>query len=130
MMNSLGGVVLAACVAVILASPVLAQVSTFDLSGTVLDPSSAVLPGATITLRNTKTGLVRAEVADERGRYHFIALPVVGEYSLKIELSGFAADERAGLVFQANTKPVIDVTLKLASVAEATTVKGTAPILE
>jgi len=129
-MNSLGRVVLAACVAVILASPVLAQVSTFDLSGTVLDPSSAVLPGATITLRNTKTGLVRAEVADERGRYHFIALPVVGEYSLKIELSGFAADERAGLVFQANTKPVIDVTLKLASVAEATTVKGTAPILE
>jgi len=83
-----------------------------------------VLPGATITLRNTKTGLVRTEVADERGRYHFIALPVVGEYSLKIELSGFAADERAALVCQANTKPVIDVTLELASVAEATTLKA------
>ena len=129
-MTSFGRLVSAACVAVTLASPAFAQVSTFDLSGTVLDPSSAVLPGATITLRNTKTGLVRTEVADERGRYHFIALPVVGEYSLKIELSGFAADERAALVFQANTKPVIDVTLKLASVAEATTVKGTAPILE
>ncbi len=42
----------------------------------------------------------------------------------------FAAQERAGLIFQANSKPVIDFTLKLGSVAEATTVHGVAPILE
>jgi hypothetical protein len=129
-MNSCGRLILATCVALMLSPAAFAQVSTFDLSGTVLDPSSAVLPGATVTLRNTKTGLVRSETADERGRYHFIALPVVGEYTLKVELSGFAADERAGLVFQANTKPVIDVTLKLAALAEATTVQGSTPILE
>jgi Carboxypeptidase regulatory-like domain len=129
-MKSFGRIVLATCVALMLSLPALAQVSTFDLSGTVLDPSSAVLPGATVTLRNTSTGLVRSETADERGRYHFIALPVVGEYTLKFELSGFAGEELAGLVFQANTKPVIDVSLKLATVAEVTTVKGTAPILE
>src|SRR3954467_7633476 len=123
-MNWFGRFVLAICLALVLPSALFAQVSTFDLSGTVLDPSSAVLPGATITLRNTKTGLVRTETADERGRYHFIALPVVGEYSLKFELSGLAADERAGLVFQANSKPVIDVMLKLATMAEATTVQG------
>jgi len=57
-------------------------------------------------------------VTDARGRYHFIALPVVGEYSVKIELTGFGAEERPGLVFQANTKPVIDFTLKLAALAE------------
>src|SRR4051794_22197005 len=93
----------AAIVALTLAVPASAQVSTFDLSGTALDQSSAVLPGATVTLRNTKTGLTRTEVTDERGRYHFIALPVVGEYSVKIELPGFGAEERSGLVFQANT---------------------------
>lgn len=120
----------AAIVALTLAAPASAQVSTFDLSGTALDPSDAVLPGATVSLRNTKTGLVRTEVTDEKGRYHFIALPVVGEYSVKIELTGFGAEERAGLVFQANTKPVIDFTLKLATLAEATTVVGAAPLLE
>ena len=120
----------AALVALTLAAPASAQVSTFDLSGTALDQSSAVLPGATVSLRNTKTGLVRTEVTDDRGRYHFIALPVVGEYSVKIELAGFGAEERAGLVFQANTKPVIDFTLKVATLAEATTVVGSAPILE
>ena len=67
--------------------------------------------------QNTKTGLAPATTDDE-GRYHFIALPVVGEYSVKIELAGFGAEERAGLVFQANTKPV-SFTLKVATLAEA-----------
>src|SRR6185295_10536632 len=40
------------------------------------------------------------------------------------------AEERAGLVFRANTKPVIDFTLKVATLAEATTVVGATPILE
>ena len=125
-----GRLVCAVLLTAALATPASAQVSTFDLSGTVLDPSNAVLPGVTLALKNTKTGLARAEVTDDRGRYHFIALPVVGEYSLTIELAGFASEERAGLVFQANSKPVIDFTLKLASLAEATTVHGAAPILE
>jgi hypothetical protein len=84
---------------------VVAQVSTFDLSGAVLDQSSAVLPGVTVSLKNTKTGLVRTEVTDERGRDHFIALPVVGEYNVKVELSGFAAEECAGLMFRARGRP-------------------------
>jgi len=112
------------------ATVVAGQVSTFDLSGTVHDPSDAVLPGVTVTLKNTKTGLVRVEVTDQAGRYHFIALPVVGEYTIRTELASFAAEERAGLVFQANSKPVIDLRLKMASLAEATTVQGVAPILE
>ncbi len=113
-----------------LAAPAAAQVSTFDLSGTVLDPSGAERPGVSVSLKNTKTGLVRSEVTDDRGRYHFIALPVVGEFSIRIELAGFGTEERSGLVFQANTKPVIDFTLKIAALAEATTVRGTSPILE
>jgi hypothetical protein len=125
--GSLVGVTMAA---LLLPAPAVAQVSTFDLSGTVLDQSGAVLPGVTLSLTNVKTGLGRTELTDDRGRYHFIALPVVGEYSIKTELVGFAAEERSGLVFQANSKPVIDFTLKLASLAEATTVHGVAPILE
>lgn len=88
-------IITALLVALILAVPAVAQVSTFDLSGTALDQSNAVLPGATVSLKNTKTGLARTETTDERGRYHFIALPVVGEYSVKIELTGFGARRSA-----------------------------------
>jgi hypothetical protein len=98
-----GPLVGAVMVGILLPTPTFAQVSTFELSGTVLDPSAAVLPGVTVSLRNTKTGLVRTEATDDRGRYHFIALPVVGDYSIKIDLAGFAVEERAGLVFQANS---------------------------
>ncbi|MFN2446923.1 MAG: carboxypeptidase regulatory-like domain-containing protein [Vicinamibacterales bacterium] len=126
----LGRLITVAVMTATLAAPASAQVSTFDLSGTVLDSSGAVLPGATVTLRNTKTGLIRSEVTDPQGRYHFIAVPIVGEFSLRTELASFGAEERAGLVFQANTKPVIDFTLAVATVAETTTVVGRAPILE
>ncbi len=125
-----GRIVAAVVVTTTLALPASAQVSTFDLSGTALDASGAVLPGVTISLQNPKTGLVRTETTDSQGRYHFIALPVVGEYSLRTELAGFASEHRSGLVFQANTKPVIDFTLGLATLAEATTVVGNTPILE
>jgi len=54
-----------AIVALTLAAPASAQVSTFDLSGTALDQSNAVLPGATVSLRNTKTGL-RPDGSDRR----------------------------------------------------------------
>ena len=76
----LGRVIAAAVMAATLAAPAFAQVSTFDLSGTVLDSSGAVLPGATVSLRNTKTGLVRSEVTDGEGRYRFCAL-VPGTYT-------------------------------------------------
>ena len=36
-----------------------AQVSTADLSGTVVDPNEAVVPGAMVTARNTATGVTR-----------------------------------------------------------------------
>src|SRR5439155_18393659 len=107
-----------------------AQVSTFDVSGTVLDPSGGAVPGVTVVLKNTQTGLVRTETTDQAGRYHFIALPVVGAYSIRAELQGFGTEERTGLVFQANTEPVIDFSLKVASVAESTTVVADAPVLE
>lgn len=126
----LGRVICVAVMAATLAAPAFAQVSTFDLSGAVLDSSGAVLPGATVTLRNTKTGLVRSEVTDGEGRYHFIAVPIVGEYNLKAELTNFAGEERAGLVFLANTRPVINFTLAIATVAEVTTVVSRAPIVE
>jgi hypothetical protein len=112
------------------ARPASAQVSTFDLFGTVTDESGAVLPGAAVTLSNVNTGVSREAVTDARGRYHFPALPPVGEYSVKASLAGFASQERTGLVFAANSAPVVDFALKLATLEETVSVQAGAPILE
>ncbi|RPJ81663.1 MAG: carboxypeptidase regulatory-like domain-containing protein, partial [Acidobacteria bacterium] len=60
------------------ALPAAAQLTRFDLSGTVTDTTSAVLPGATVTLKNVDTGLTRTAVTDAAGRYSFNSMPPTG----------------------------------------------------
>src|SRR5437870_12767845 len=47
-----------------------AQVTTGSVSGTVKDSAGAVLPGVSIKLMNTDTGITRTVIADEIGRYN------------------------------------------------------------
>ena len=54
-------------VALVAAAPARAQVSTFDLSGTISDDQGGVLPGVTVTARNEETGTTRSAVTDAAG---------------------------------------------------------------
>ena len=63
-----------------------------DLTGTVVDQTNAVLPGATITVTNTDTNAVRTATTDDRGRYTIPALPP-GTYTVTCDLSGFGTDK-------------------------------------
>ena len=107
-----------------------AQVENFDLSGTVFDASNAVLPGATVIVRNIDTGLTRQMVTDVHGLYRFVALPVVGHYSVEVQNKGFVTETRTGMVFQATTQPVLDFTLKVGSLSQSVTVNTEAPLVE
>lgn len=106
-----------------------AQQTHFDLAGVVTDNTRAVVPGATVTLRNTDTGFERTVITDERGRYLFATVPPTGRWTLMVELSGFQTVTREGLQFQANTLPQIDVELSIGGLAETVTVEGGAPII-
>jgi hypothetical protein len=74
------------------ALPALAQLrsSSADLTGTVSDPSSLPLRGASVTATNLATGLARAVATDASGVYS-IPLLQPGVYELKIEIKGFSA---------------------------------------
>ena len=79
----------AACVLACLfltASTLSAQVSAV-LSGTVTDPSHAVVAGANVTVRNMDTGGVRTAITDAAGRYQVVALPV-GAYEVRVMKTG------------------------------------------
>src|SRR5258708_39517709 len=58
------------------------------LEGTVLDPSSAVLPGAMVTARNRATGISETKTSDADGHFVFLYL-VPGTYEVSIVKSGF-----------------------------------------
>lgn len=65
-----------------------AQATAADLSGTVLDPNGAVIPGATVTARNLSTGVSRTTTTGSDGTYRLIALPP-GEYEVSAEADTF-----------------------------------------
>ena len=61
--------------------------ATAQISGTVKDPSGAVLPGAEVTATQTETGIARMTVSNETGAYVLPNLPI-GPYKLEAALPG------------------------------------------
>lgn len=61
------------------------------LKGLVVDSTSQAVAGATVTIKNTKTGFTRSVLADAEGKYRFPALPV-GQYVITTEKDGFSTE--------------------------------------
>jgi hypothetical protein len=66
------------------------QVINATLSGTVSDPSGALIPGVEVTVKQTDTGVVSSTVTNESGTYRFGSLQP-GPYQVNAALSGFQA---------------------------------------
>ena len=64
------------------------QVAAADLSGTVTDPTGAVVSGAVVHAKNNATGISRTVIADSEGNYLFIGLPP-GDYEVSAEAPTF-----------------------------------------
>jgi hypothetical protein len=104
-------------------------ISVAQVQGTVQDGTGAALPGVTITLTQTATGLVRTAISDSEGRYLFQALPV-GPYRLGAALAGFRPYEQTGIVLQVNVNPTIPIRMELGAVTEAVSVEASAVQVE
>jgi len=89
----------------------LAQFTTASLSGTVLDPSGAAVPAATMTVQNSETSFTRTTKSGNGGDYLFPVLPV-GEYTLTVVKPGFHTYAQKGIVLTVNRSATQMVTLK------------------
>ena len=95
--------------------------TTGSISGTISDPTGAVIPGATVTATNTATNVQTKTVSDEKGFFTFPSLPV-GRYNIKVEEEGFGTRARNNLELNANGALVVDLTLEMAEKIEEVTV--------
>src|SRR5262245_14156740 len=86
--------------------------ATAQISGSILDSTGAVLPGAQITATQTDTGSVRTTVSNETGSYILPNLPL-GPYKLEVTQAGFRPYAQSGIRLQVNSSPVINVTLEI-----------------
>ena len=101
------------------------QTQLATLSGTVTDPSGAVIPGASITIVSQGTGLKRSALTDTAGEYRFAGLPT-GDYSLRIEKTGFQSQIHAGVELNSASEVVINSQLAIGVMSEQTTVNANA----
>ena len=95
--------------------------TTGTISGTLTDPSGAVIPGATVIVTNTAQGVMNKTTTDAKGVYTFPSLPV-GTYNLKVEQPGFKPKDRNGLVIDIDSALQIDLTVEMAERIEEVTV--------
>ena|SRR5687768_1119221 len=116
---------LRSAVGLLLAVPLLAQTVTGTMSGTVADSSGSGVPGVTVTIRNTETGLERVVVTDATGFYSAPFLPA-GRYDVRAELSGFGQRNRSGVRIELNQTTAQDFILD-PSISETVTVTADAP---
>ena len=107
----------------------LAQVTTGTISGTVGDSTGAVIPGASITVRNVETGITREATTDAAGRYRIPQLGL-GSYEITAGSAGFQTGVRSGVTLTVGREATVDFTLQVGAVAERITVTGEAPLIE
>lgn len=103
--------------------------TTGQIDGVIVDASDAVLPGVTMTARNTETGFTRTSITDDGGRYRLGLLPV-GRYTVAAELQGFGTVERGELTLQAGETLTVMLQMRVATVQETVTVTTQAPVVE
>jgi Carboxypeptidase regulatory-like domain/TonB dependent receptor-like, beta-barrel len=106
-----------------------AQTPNGTIVGTVKDASGAVLLGATVTVKNDATGLVRQTVTDERGDYSVPSLPW-GRYTVEVKLQGFRTVTVAGTPLAVDQVARVDITMQVGPVTASVTVQGRPELLQ
>jgi Carboxypeptidase regulatory-like domain/TonB dependent receptor len=99
------------------------------ITGTVTDASSAVVPGAGVTVRNTDTGIERKTQTSDAGLYSAAFLPP-GHYEVEAGKVGFDKVLRKELILQVGQTLQINLSLAVQTTQLEVTVTGEAPLVD
>ena len=102
-----------------------AQRTSATISGTLTDPTGALVPGAQVSATETSTGAVSRGEANSDGFYVLTSLSP-GTYSLKIEKQGFQTYVAESIVVQVNRPVTINATLQVGATNQTVTVASQA----
>ena len=116
--------IVGACLAVLVATAAAAQVPVGIISGTIRDQSDAVLPAATVTIRNLATGVERHLTSDLDGTFTAPALPA-GTYQVVASLSGFR-EQRLEVTVATGRVSTVEMKMALGGATETVNVAANA----
>jgi hypothetical protein len=100
-----------------------------QISGTVVDPQGAVVPGAKVTATNSATGVQRSVNTTSTGNYTIPNLQP-GTYDVKVEAKGFAQASSKGFKLNVGDQPTLNFNMALAGSSQTVEVTAEAPLIE
>ena len=109
----------------LLLAPTIRAQENATITGTVVDPSGAVVPNASISLTNPATGQVRQTVSNNDGIYLFANVGV-GNFTLSATASGFVNFSRTGIVVNTGQTLKEDINLTVGATGQTVTVQADA----
>ncbi|HKW66339.1 MAG TPA: TonB-dependent receptor [Terriglobales bacterium] len=111
------GALLALLVLMACSNPLQAQVVGGTISGNVTDNSGAVLPNATVVMRNVATGVATTVTTNTQGLYSVPNL-LPGTYQQKVSASGFETAVRNGITLTVGASIISNIALKVGTVSQ------------
>ena len=119
------------CAMLLAPSPAFAQGggATSSLAGTVTDSSGAVIPGATITVKNNGTNTEYTAVSGENGGFRVPSIDA-GTYTVTVTLMGFKTAVLNNVVVNAAVPASVRVALEVGGLEETVTVQGGSEIIQ
>jgi hypothetical protein len=95
--------------------------TTASISGSISDPSGAVITNAVVTLASPQEGITRSFTSNSNGRYVFTQLPP-SAYALTVKANGFKTYEQAGITLNAAQSATQDVVLTVGAATQSVTI--------
>jgi hypothetical protein len=119
---------LAVFVSLAIASLAFGQVGNGTITGTITDPTGAVVAGAKVDVRSAQTGVVFAAASTTAGTYTITDLPV-GTYTVTVKVVGFKTYSHSNLTVPATQTVREDIALQVGAASESVTVTAEGSLL-
>ncbi|MGB8590906.1 MAG: TonB-dependent receptor [Candidatus Acidiferrales bacterium] len=104
------------------------QAGEADISGSVTDPSGAIIPNAQVTLTNAETGVART-VTTQDGRFDFSPVSP-GTYNITVKAANFQTENITHLVINIGVHVTEDVAMKVGNAEQTVEVTGAVPVVD
>ena len=99
------------------------------ITGTVKDPSGAVVPNASVTITNVGTSISQKTTTGAGGAYRFPLVPP-GTYAIEVTAAGFATEKATGVVVQASQIVPFEFKLQVAQSSQVVEVSGESQLVQ
>jgi hypothetical protein len=102
-----------------------AQTVYGSITGTVTDPSGAIIPNATVVAKEEQTGTVFNGVTSSAGVFRFPQVPI-GAYDITVRAQGFKATQITGVQVNLQTTSPVNIKMQVGTAVQSVTVNGSA----